>query len=113
MFATEGPGDRSGAALVMHGSGKFLFTTTRNDNSIEVFKIDAAKGTLTVTQSLVSDGKLPWSAALDAEGRHLITTNQVSNSCSIYSVNSASGDLTQVASIPDSPAPACAIFVPA
>jgi 6-phosphogluconolactonase len=113
VLATEGPGDRSGAALVMHGTGKFLFTTTRNDNSIEVFKIDATKGTLTNVQTTVSDGKVPWSAALDADGSHLITTNQVSSSCSIYSVNPASGNLTQVASIPDSPAPACAIFVPA
>jgi 6-phosphogluconolactonase len=111
-IAAEASGDRSGAALVMHGSGKFLYTTTRSDNSIEVFKIDPVKGTLTNEQRVVSDGKLPWSAALDAEGRHLITTNQMSNSCSIYRVNPASGDLTQVASIPDSPAPACAIFVP-
>lgn len=113
VLATEGAGDRSGAAMVMHGSGKFLFTTTRNDNSIEVFRIDAAKGTLTNVQTTVSDGKLPWSAALDADGTHLITTNQVSSSCSIYSVNPASGNLTQVASIADAPAPACAIFVPA
>ena len=112
-FPAETSGDRSGAALVMHGTGKFLYTTTRSDNSIEVFRIDAVKGTLTNQQRLASDGKIPWSATLDTEGRHLITTNQVSSSCSIYSVSLVSGDLTQVASIADSPAPACAIFVPA
>jgi 6-phosphogluconolactonase len=112
-LAADASGDRSGAALVMHGSGKFLYTTTRSDNSIEVFRIDAAQGTLTTQQRLASDGKVPWSAALDGEGRHLITTNQVSSSCSIYRVDGSTGDLTQVASVPDSPAPACAIFVPA
>ena len=97
----------------MRHDGRFLYTTTRSDNSIEVFKVDAATGKLVAAQRVVSDGKLPWSCALDPTGSHLITTNLTSNSASIYSVNAATGDLTQVTSIANLPGPATAIFVPA
>jgi len=109
---TDSSGDRSGAGLAMRHDGRFLYTTTRSDNSIEVFKVNAATGKLVAGQRLVSDGKLPWSCALDPAGSHLITTNLTSNSASIYSINTATGDLSQVASIASVPSPATAIFVP-
>jgi 6-phosphogluconolactonase len=110
-FPTEGSGDRSGAGLAMRPDGRFLYTTTRSDNSIEVFSIDATKGMLVGVQRVISDGKLPWSCALDPEGRHLITTNFSSNSASIYGIDFASGILKPVGSIPDVPSPVCALFV--
>jgi 6-phosphogluconolactonase len=109
---TDSSGDRSGAGLAMRHDGRFLYTTTRSDNSIEVFKVDAATGKLVAAQRVVSDGILPWSCALDPAGSHLITTNLTSNSASIYSVNAATGDLTQITSIANLPGPATAIFVP-
>jgi 6-phosphogluconolactonase len=110
-YPAEGSGDRSGAGLAMRQDGRYLYTTTRTDNSIEVFTIDPAKGTLVLGQRLVSDGKLPWSCALDPEGRYLITTNLQSNSASLYAIDSVSGNLNPVSSIPDVPSPVCALFV--
>jgi 6-phosphogluconolactonase len=109
---TDASGDRSGAGLAMRHDGRFLYTTTRSDNSIEVFKIDGAIGRLVAGQRLASDGKLPWSCALDPAGNHLITTNLTSNSASIYRVEPTTGGLTQAASIASVPSPATAIFVP-
>lgn len=109
----ESSGDRSGAGLAMRNDGRFLYTTTRSDNSIEVFSVDAKKGTLVSGQRVISDGKLPWSCAFDPEGRHLITTNMSSNSASIYDIDSVTGNLKPVGSIPDVPSPVCALFVPA
>jgi 6-phosphogluconolactonase len=111
-LAPDATGDRSGAGLVLRHDGRFLYTTTRSDNSIEVFKVDAATGKLTAGQRLVSDGKLPWSCALDPAGNHLITTNLTSNSASIYRVDPSAGELSQITSISDVPSPATAIFVP-
>ena len=108
---TESSGDRSGAGLAIRHDGRFLYTTTRSDNSIEVFTIDPTRGTLVIGQRVVSDGKLPWSCALDAGGRHLITTNLSSNSASIYDIDSTTGNLKPVGSIPDVPSPVCALFV--
>lgn len=112
-FPSGAAGDRSGAALVMHPGGKFLYTTTRSDNSIEMFTIDSAKGTVTLQQRVASDGKLPWGCALDPKGRYLITTNLSSNSASIYGVDSGTGDLRPIVSVPDVPSPVCALFIPA
>jgi 6-phosphogluconolactonase len=112
-FAADAPsGDRSGAGLVIRHDGRFLYTTTRSDNSIEVFKVDAATGKLVAGQRVVSDGKLPWSCALDPAGDHFITTNLTSNSASMYGVDPATGDIKLVASIPNVPSPVCALFVP-
>jgi len=111
-LAVDATGDRSGAGLAIRRDGRFLYTTTRSDNSIEVFSIDPVKGTLVTVQREVSDGKLPWSCALDPVGSHLITTNLTSNSASIYRIDPAKGDLNQIASIPNVPSPACALFVP-
>ena len=111
--AEEGSGDRSGAGLAIRRDGRFLYTTTRSDNFIEVFTIDPAKGTLVIGQRVVSDGKLPWSCALDAEGRHLITTNLSSNSASLFAIDSATGNLKPAGSISNVPLPACALFVSA
>jgi 6-phosphogluconolactonase len=112
-FPAETSGDRSGAGLAMRHDGRFLYTTTRSDNSIEVFSIDAKKGTLISGQRVISDGKLPWSCALDPEGHQLITTNMSSNSASIYGIDSVTGNLKPAGSIPDVPSPVCALFVPA
>jgi 6-phosphogluconolactonase (cycloisomerase 2 family) len=112
-FPAEGSGDRSGAGLAIRHDGRFLYTTTRSDNSIEVFTVDPAKGTLVIGQRVVSDGKLPWSCALDPQDRHLITTNMSSNSASLYAIDSATGNLEPLGSIPDVPSPVCARFVSA
>jgi 6-phosphogluconolactonase len=112
-FPAEGPGDRSGAGLAIRYDGRFLYTTTRTDNSIEVFTVDPEKGTLVIGQRVVSDGKLPWSCTLDSQGRHLITTNMSSNSASLYVIDSVTGNLKLVGSIPNVPSPVCARFVSA
>jgi 6-phosphogluconolactonase len=111
-FPGETQGDRSGAGLAIRQDGKFLYTTTRSDNTIEAFKVDSATGKLAMVQRVVSDGKLPWSCALDAAGSHLITTNLNSSSASIYGLDRATGNLSPLLQLPDVPAPACAIFVP-
>ena len=112
-FPADGAGDRSGAGLVMRPDGRFLYTTTRSDSSIEVFSIDPAKGTLVAGQRVPSGGKLPWSCSLDAEGGHLISTNMSSNSANIFGIDPKTGNLNPVGSIPDVPSPVCAVFVPA
>jgi 6-phosphogluconolactonase len=111
-FPAEGTGDRSGAGLVIRPDGRFLYTTTRSDSSIEVFAIDPAKGTLVAGQRVASGGKLPWSCAMDSDGGHLIATNLTSNAASIFDIDVTTGNLTPVASIANVPSPVCAVFIP-
>jgi 6-phosphogluconolactonase len=111
-FPAETTGDRSGAGLAIHPSGKFLFTTTRTDSSIEVFAIDAASGTLALTQRVDAGGKLPWNCALDPAGRYLVSTNTTANAASIFSIDAARGNLTLLTTVADVPSPVSALFVP-
>lgn len=111
-FPAEATGDRSGAGLVIRHDGRFLYTTTRSDSTIEVFSIDSTKGTLVAGQRIPSGGKLPWSCALDPEGNHLIATNMTSNSAAIFGIDFTTGILHPAGSISDVPSPVCAAFVP-
>ena len=104
-------GDRSGAGVVVHPNGRFLYTTTRTDSSIETFTIDPSKGTLVSKQRLDAGGKLPWSCALDAEGMHLVVTNTMSNAAVVYRVDPASGGLTSVGTVSNVQSPVCALVV--
>ena len=104
-------GDRSGAGIVVHPNGRFLYTTTRTDSSIETFTIDPGNGTLAGRQRLDAGGKLPWSCTMDAEGMHLVVTNTTSNAAVVYRIDLARGGLTSVGSVANVPSPVCALVM--
>ena len=102
----------SGAGIAMHRAGRFLYTTTRNDNAVEVFAIDGTKGALAVRQRAPARGQTPWSCAIDPAGLHLFVMNQASDSVAIFRIDPNSGDLRPIGDGLSVPAPACALFVP-
>lgn len=108
----DAKGEPSGGAIAMHPSGKFWFTTTRNDNSLESWAIDQDKGTLTLAQRIASPGNLPWGCALDPAGRHFFVTNLTSNSLSILNVDQSNGNLSSAGPEVSSPMPVTVITVP-
>ena len=109
-FPAEYAGDRSGAGLAVHPGGRFLYTTTRTNSSIETFAIDPEKGTLTSGQRQDAGGKLPWSCALDAEGEHLVVTNTTSNAAAVYRLDAKTGSLAIQGSMPNVPSPVCSLM---
>ena len=104
-------GARSGAGVAVHPNGRFLYTTTRSDSSIQIFTIDPGKGTLLSKQRLDAGGKLPWSCTLDAKGMYLVVTNTMSNAAAVYRIDLARGGLTLVGSVTNVPSPVCALVV--
>ena len=112
-LAADDPSEPSGAGVAMHRSGRFLYTTTRNDNTVVLFAIDRTEGTLVARQRASSRGKAPWSCTIDPIGRHLLVTNQASDSVAVFRIKLGTGDLRPIGPLLSVPMPVAAVFVPA
>jgi 6-phosphogluconolactonase len=88
-------GDIEDAEIAVHPSGKFLYASNRGDgNSIAVFAIDAAKGTLAPIEYTPTQGKTPRSFEIDPTGNFLFVENQKSNNIVVFRIDPNSGKLS-------------------
>jgi len=103
-------GENSGAEIAAHPSGKFLYSSNRGDDSIAIFRIDAAKGTLTSAGRVPTQGKTPRGFGIDPSGRFLVAGNQNSGTLVIFRIDQATGGLTPVGSPIQVPSPVSVVF---
>lgn len=106
-------GNLSGAAVMIGRDGRFLYTTTRKNSSIEMYSIDGTSGMLTAGPIVPVGGKSPWNAAIDPTGRFMLTANYESNDLSFFRIDPTSGDLSLLSSTLELPMAVNGIFVPA
>jgi 6-phosphogluconolactonase (cycloisomerase 2 family) len=99
------PAGNSPSSVVVHPSGRFVYVSNRIDNTISLFTIDSAIGSLKEVLPRTPAGLTPGFLVMDAPGNFLFALNQVSSSVSVYSINSGSGALTAVAGAPFATAP--------
>jgi 6-phosphogluconolactonase len=100
------------AEIEVHPSGKFLYASNRGDgNSIAVFAIDPAKGTLTLVEYASTQGKTPRSFAIDPTGTLLFVANQKSDNIVIFHIDAKTGHLTTTGNVLDVGAPVCVKFL--
>jgi 6-phosphogluconolactonase len=108
------PADYAGrkwsAEISVHPSGKWLYVSNRAHDSIALFAIDPAKGTLTLVASQPSDGQTPRHFALLPGARHLVVANQDSDSMRLCRVDPASGRLEPIGELIEVPKPVCVDF---
>jgi 6-phosphogluconolactonase len=105
-------GDKSGAEVQVHPSGKFVYASNRGHNSIAVFGFDARSGKLTYLEHQATQGTTPRHFALDPTGRWLLAENQDSDSVVIFRVDAKTGRLSATGQTISVGAPTCAIFAP-
>ena len=98
-------GPNSCADIHVGRDGRFLYASNRGHNSIAVFAIDAAAGTLAPVQDVPTQGQTPRNFALDPSGHLLLVANQTSNSVVTFWVNPATGQLTPTGQTVEVPAP--------
>jgi 6-phosphogluconolactonase len=86
----------SGAHIVVHPSGKFVYSSNRGHNSISLFAIDAASGRLTLTANETAGGmmNMPRDFGMDPSGKYLIVANQDAASAMVFEINPVDGKLT-------------------
>jgi 6-phosphogluconolactonase len=98
-------GENSCADVHISPDGRFLYASNRGHNSIAVFAIDAAHGTLTPVQDVDTQGKTPRNFALAPSGHLLLVANQNSNNVVTYRVDLQTGRLTPTGQSVEVPSP--------
>jgi 6-phosphogluconolactonase len=97
-------GTNTGAEVVVHPSGKFVYSSNRGDNNIAVFSIGAdAKVTLVENES--TQGMTPRNFTIDPSGKFLYAANQNSGTVVPFAIDGTTGTLTPTASSVAVPTP--------
>jgi 6-phosphogluconolactonase len=86
--------DDSTAEIRVHPSGKFVYGSNRGPDSIAVFAVDSAKGTVNPIEYVSTQGKTPRGFNIDPTGSYLIAGNQDSDSLVVFRIDQKTGRLT-------------------
>jgi len=105
-------GSRAGtaAAIVVHPSGRFVYTSNRGPDSIASFAVDGASGTLTPLGHTPSGGRTPRDINIDPTGTLLLAANQDSDALAIFRIDPSSGSLEASGSMLHVPKPVRVLF---
>ena len=87
-------GDNTAAEIAVAGSGRFVYASNRGHNSIVIFAIDQAAGTLSPVGWELTQGTTPRYFGVDPSGAELYAANQGSDTIVRFHVNQATGRLT-------------------
>ena len=96
----------------MHPSGKFVYSSNRGHNSVALFRIDPAQGTLTFVEAQDTGGRTPRNFAIDPRGRLLFAANQNSGTMMVFTIDETSGQLKASGAPVEVPSPVCVRFLP-
>jgi len=106
-------GRKEAAEIAVDPSGKFLYTSNRGHDSIAMFEINPAKGTLKARGQVLSGGQTPRHFAIDPTGNYLLAENQESQNIVVFHIDPATGNLTPTGQTIEVPSPVCITFVAA
>jgi 6-phosphogluconolactonase len=95
------------AEIYIHPSGRFLYASTRNDDTITTFKVDPDSGRLTFVEREPIRGSHPRSFNLDPSGKWLLAAGRDSNTISVFRIDQTTGRLVFNNQIVNSPSPIC------
>jgi 6-phosphogluconolactonase len=104
-------GSNTTAEIAVHPSGKYVYGSNRGHDSVALFEIDEAAGTLTFVEAQSTGGKTPRNFELDREGDHLIIANQNTNTLLVCRVDDESGRLKPSGALVEAPTPVCVKFL--
>jgi 6-phosphogluconolactonase len=114
-ISTRAPGSRPGnstAEILVHPSGKFVYGSNRGDDSLAIYAVEPASGTLNLVGHQSTGGKTPRNFGIDPTGHFLIAAHQDSSSLVVFRIDVQTGLLKQVGEPVTIPAPVCVKFVP-
>jgi 6-phosphogluconolactonase len=105
-------GRNDDAEITEDPNGKWLFASNRGHDTIAVFAVNPADGTLRHTGEYPTGGKEPRHFTIDPSGQYLLAENQNSNSIVVFRIDSGTGALTKVSQTDHVPSPVCLAFLP-
>jgi 6-phosphogluconolactonase len=86
--------DFSGAEILIHPGGRFLYASNRGHDTIGVFAISESDGTLHPVEHVSTGGKTPRGFGIDPSGKYLLAGNQDSDTVVVFQIDSSTGRLT-------------------
>lgn len=97
----QGPVGAGPTGLAIDPSGRFVYVTNANSNTISAFSIDTNTGALTpISGSPFASGVGPWGASVDPTGKFLYVTNDGEGTVSAYTIDGTTGSLTPISGSP-------------
>jgi 6-phosphogluconolactonase len=106
-------GENAPAEIEVDKAGQFVYASNRGHDSIAVFAIDEASGTLRQIQIVPSQGQEPRGMQIDPTGQFLFVGNHKSNRCVVFRIDPKTGQLTSAGKPIEVPTPVAFQFVPA
>ena len=103
-------GRNSCADIHVAPSGRFVYSSNRGHDSIAIFAVDEASGTLTAVGHVPTGGSTPRNFAIDPTGTFLLAANQRGDSIVSFRVDQEIGWLTPTGHVAAVPTPVCVIF---
>ncbi len=103
-------GTNSCADIHVAPSGRFVYSSNRGHDSIAIFAVDEASGTLSPVGHVPSGGGTPRNFALDPTGSFLLAANQRGNTIVSFRIDQATGWITPTGHVAEVPTPVCILF---
>jgi 6-phosphogluconolactonase len=103
-------GDNSCADIHVAPSGRFVYSSNRGHDSIAIFAVGEASGTLALLGHVPTGGSSPRNFAIDPSGNFLLAANQQSDSIVSFHVDQEGGWLTPTGHSAQVPMPVCVLF---
>jgi 6-phosphogluconolactonase len=104
----------SAAEILVHPSGRFVYTSNRGHDTVTVFRTDPATAALEAFQSQPIRGAFPRHIELSPDGAWLLAAGADSNTVAVHRVDPKLGALTYMTrGIVNVPAPICILFAAA
>jgi 6-phosphogluconolactonase len=100
-------GTKSGAELAISRDGRFVYASSRGENTLVVYAVERRTGLLTLQQRIPSGGLKPWSFTVHPGGRWLFVANEASSTLDVFAVDLRSGLLTGTGNSLAIPNPDC------
>jgi 6-phosphogluconolactonase len=100
----------STAEIRVSDDGKFVFGSNRGHDSIAVFRVEPARGTLTLVEIEPMGGKTPRNFVTDPTGNYLLAEGQQTNNIVVFQIDRGTGELTRTAHEVRVPSPVCIRF---
>ncbi len=91
-------GNSSTAEIQIDAEGRFLYVSNRGHDSIAVYSVDPARGTLTMIENVPSLGRTPRNITIDPTNEYVISANQGGENVVVFRIDHKTGHLTPTGS---------------
>ena len=112
LLPADFDGESHCADIGVHPSGRFVYGSNRGHDSITMFRVDEASGSLELIGHRSTEGATPRNFAISPDGRFLLAANQDSDNIVTMPIDPETGELGETVAVASVPTPVCLKFAP-